>query len=195
MYPVDVIRVTSPYGERKSDLWHYGVDFGATPANINGNNVKAYRKGIVEVSKDNPDGYGNYVVLNHGDHCSVYCHLDVRKVVVGEEVTEGQIIGFMGNSPTWRNMGTHLHFEIRNVPYGNDFWERVTVNGRTNVPKYCVDPIPYLEGLEDISEWAIEPRAWAMRNDISDGDRPKDPVTREEIWTMLYKYEKAKYLN
>ena len=40
----------------------------------------------------------------------------------------------------------------------------------------------------DISDWAREARAWVMEKKISDGTRPKDPVTREEVWTMLYRF-------
>ena len=41
---------------------------------------------------------------------------------------------------------------------------------------------------EDVSDWAVLPRKWVIENIISDGTRPKDNVTREEIWTMLYNY-------
>ncbi|ABR48592.1 cell wall hydrolase/autolysin [Alkaliphilus metalliredigens QYMF] len=40
---------------------------------------------------------------------------------------------------------------------------------------------------EDSPQWAIDARAWAIENDISDGSRPKDPATREEVWRMLQK--------
>jgi len=39
-----------------------------------------------------------------------------------------------------------------------------------------------------ISEWAKEAQKWAVDSKISDGTRPKDQVTREELWTMLYRY-------
>lgn len=40
---------------------------------------------------------------------------------------------------------------------------------------------------DDVSEWAREARDWAVAAGITDGTRPKDPVTREEVWTMLYR--------
>jgi len=40
---------------------------------------------------------------------------------------------------------------------------------------------------DDVSEWAKEARAWAIERGITDGTRPKDPVTREEVWTMLWR--------
>lgn len=39
----------------------------------------------------------------------------------------------------------------------------------------------------DISPWALEAREWAVSRGITDGTRPKDTVTREEVWTMLYR--------
>lgn len=41
--------------------------------------------------------------------------------------------------------------------------------------------------VDEVSEWAIKARAWVMEKKISDGTRPKDTVTREELWTMLWR--------
>ena len=40
---------------------------------------------------------------------------------------------------------------------------------------------------DEVSDWAREARDWAVSRGITDGTRPKDPVTREEVWTMLYR--------
>ena len=40
------------------------------------------------------------------------------------------------------------------------------------------------------SNWAKEAWEWATKNSITDGTRPKDNVTREELVTMLYRYHK-----
>lgn len=48
-------------------------------------------------------------------------------------------------------------------------------------PKYQEQP------AYEVSDWASEARDWAVAAGITDGTRPKDPVTREEIWTMLYR--------
>jgi len=40
---------------------------------------------------------------------------------------------------------------------------------------------------DDVSEWAKAARDWAVSRGITDGTRPKDPVTREEVWTMLWR--------
>ena len=60
-----------------------------------------------------PDGqgYGNRVVLDHGNgYRSMYAHLSNVYVSVGETVSRGQLIGQMGS--TGRSTGTHLHLEI-----------------------------------------------------------------------------------
>jgi N-acetylmuramoyl-L-alanine amidase len=43
------------------------------------------------------------------------------------------------------------------------------------------------EPKEEISDWAKEAHAWAIECGITDGTRPKDAVTREEVITMLYR--------
>lgn len=41
---------------------------------------------------------------------------------------------------------------------------------------------------EEVSTWARDAFKWAVMNGISDGSRPKDSVTREEVWTMLHNF-------
>jgi len=45
---------------------------------------------------------------------------------------------------------------------------------------------------EEVSDWAREAREWVIAQGISDGTRPKDPVTREEVWTMLWRMNGGK---
>ena len=190
IFPVEVVRITSPYGERKFDKWHYGSDFGAQVSGKDGDYVYAVDDGIIKVSKDNPGGYGEYIVIEHKGICSVYCHLQHRIVSVGTKVKQGEVIGIMGHTPYTRGLSTHLHFEIRNTTYNNGFWDKTTVNGREGVPKYCLDPMPYLLKELEGSEWAEEAWSWATDIKIVDGTRPKDPVTREEVVQMIYNYNR-----
>lgn len=92
---------------------HNGVDL----ASYYGANILASAEGEVIISKNSGwnGGYGSYIVLKHGNGTqTLYGHLSATLVGVGDHVSQGQVIGRMGNSgqvsgPT----GIHLHFEIR----------------------------------------------------------------------------------
>ncbi len=59
-------------------------------------------------------GYGNHVVVDHGNGVkTLYAHMSYTSVNVGDEVTQGQVVGRMGNSGRVRGAtGIHLHFEV-----------------------------------------------------------------------------------
>ncbi len=44
---------------------------------------------------------------------------------------------------------------------------------------------------DQVSDWSRQARDWAVSSGITDGTRPKDAVTREEVWTMLYRMKNA----
>lgn len=60
-------------------------------------------------------GYGNYILIDHGGGVySLYGHLSLRVVEVGDKVNKGELIGYVGNTGyTLGSTGCHLHFEIR----------------------------------------------------------------------------------
>lgn len=57
-------------------------------------------------------GYGNYVVVTHGNGTqTLYAHMSSIAVSQGQKVTKGQRVGAMGS--TGQSTGVHLHFEVR----------------------------------------------------------------------------------
>jgi murein DD-endopeptidase MepM/ murein hydrolase activator NlpD len=57
-------------------------------------------------------GYGREIVLDHGhDVSTIYGHLSAISVTPGQHVTQGQVIGYVGQSG--RATGPHLHYEVR----------------------------------------------------------------------------------
>lgn len=79
-----------------------------------GTSIRAAAAGEVIVSKSSGwnGGYGQYIVIKHGNGAqTLYSHLSRNDVGVGAYVTQGEVIAAMGN--TGRSTGPHLHFEVR----------------------------------------------------------------------------------
>ena len=56
----------------------------------------------------------------------------------------------------------------------------------------AAEPDPEDTPVEPTLDWETEKalaRDWAMIKGISDGERPNDPITRQEMWVMLYRLE------
>ena len=82
-----------------------------------GNPVFATDAGVVVYSNWNEAGYGNLIVVDHGNGWqSVYAHLDNYAKYCGDNVEQGEMIGTLGS--TGNSSGPHLHFELRNEQYG-----------------------------------------------------------------------------
>jgi murein DD-endopeptidase MepM/ murein hydrolase activator NlpD len=98
--------VTSGYGYRWGRL-HAGIDIGVS----SGTPIHAAKGGTVVLARW-VDGYGNYTCVNHGGGFSTcYGHQSRLGVSAGQEVSQGQVIGYSGN--TGHSTGPHLHFETR----------------------------------------------------------------------------------
>lgn len=57
--------------------------------------------------------------------------------------------------------------------------------GLPAAPPPSSEPVPPDSG--GVSDWAETARRWAAETGVSDGERPKEPATREEVWVMLYR--------
>lgn len=92
-------------GEYKN---HGGTDIGASY----GSAIYAADSGTVVASSDGWNGgWGNYVMIDHGNGMqTLYAHMSSRAVSVGQTVSRGQTIGYVGS--TGMSTGAHLHFEM-----------------------------------------------------------------------------------
>lgn len=90
---------------------HNGIDT-CRWAGTHGADVIAVKAGTVEVANWGwGGGYGNYVVINHGNGVlTYYAHLSNIRVSVGQRVRQGDVIGNAGN--TGYSFGAHLHFGL-----------------------------------------------------------------------------------
>jgi len=98
--------INSPYGLRWGSL-HPGLDIGAGT----GTPIQAAAVGRVIVAGYS-GGYGNLIVIDHGNGiATAYAHQSRLGVSVGQDVSQGQVIGYVGS--TGFSTGPHLHFEVR----------------------------------------------------------------------------------
>lgn len=110
--PSSQVTITSFFGYRKDPITgesanHSGTDIAAP----SGTPIYAAHGGVVLTSAYH-SSYGNYVVVSRGDGVStLYAHMSKRAVSVGETVSQGQVIGYVGT--TGRTTGPHLHYEVR----------------------------------------------------------------------------------
>ncbi|TXH01670.1 MAG: M23 family metallopeptidase [Candidatus Moraniibacteriota bacterium] len=87
--------------------YHPAVDI----ANRDGGAILAADAGTVVVAGWSSAGYGNHIIIDHGNgYKTLYAHLSSLAVIVGQRVARGATLGQMGS--TGRSTGTHLHFEI-----------------------------------------------------------------------------------
>lgn len=116
MLPVSGARVTSPFGYRihpifKSRIFHTGIDY----AIASGTPIKASNSGKV-IYSGWYGGYGKVVIIDHGIYkgqstSTLYAHMSRQAVSVGQTVSKGQVIGYVGS--TGYSTGPHVHFEVR----------------------------------------------------------------------------------
>ncbi len=116
-------RITSNYGYRVhpiSGTWklHAGLDIGAE----GGADIVAGESGTVLLASFGYNGgYGNYVIINHGNGITTrYAHCSNLYVSTGDTVIKGQVIAAVGS--TGASTGNHCHFEVR-------------INGESKDPK------------------------------------------------------------
>lgn len=113
VWPSYCTYITSRQGPRTHPITgeyrnHGGTDIGASY----GSAIYAADSGTVVRSADGWNGgWGNYVMIDHGNGMqTLYAHMSSRAVSVGQTVSRGQTIGYVGS--TGMSTGAHLHFEM-----------------------------------------------------------------------------------
>jgi murein DD-endopeptidase MepM/ murein hydrolase activator NlpD len=105
IWPVNGI-LTSGFGYRWGRM-HEGIDIAVAE----GTPIFAAASGTVILAAYS-GGYGNYTCIDHGGGLSTcYGHQAGFAVSSGSSVSQGQVIGYSGN--TGSSTGPHLHFEVR----------------------------------------------------------------------------------
>ena len=102
--------ISSHFGWRELNGYqdyHAATDIAAP----HGTEIYASNGGVVLRSEWH-DSYGYYVLIDHGNGIStLYAHMSLLNVSAGQTVSQGQVIGYVGN--TGYSFGAHLHFEYR----------------------------------------------------------------------------------
>lgn len=111
-----VMNMTDGYGYRNiaeeggASDFHKGIDINKP--NCAGEPIVAAASGTVITASNTGNGYGIHVVIDHGDKiATLYGHMSSCCVNVGDKVTQGQTIGYIGC--TGYAYGNHCHFEVR----------------------------------------------------------------------------------
>jgi murein DD-endopeptidase MepM/ murein hydrolase activator NlpD len=108
----DLSRIASGFGRRIDPIYktvkmHAGLDFAAPQ----GTPIYATADGVIKVSGNTGNGYGNHVVITHGyGYETLYGHMVRVKARVGEAVKRGEVIGWIGS--TGKSTGPHCHYEV-----------------------------------------------------------------------------------
>ena len=87
---------------------HNGLDIAASY----GTDIMASADGVITTVSYDAGGYGNYIVVYHGEGIStLYAHCSKIIATVGSTVKQGQVIAIVGS--TGAATGPHIHYEVR----------------------------------------------------------------------------------
>ena len=170
--PLDFIHITSDYGYRLDPItrcenrFHAGVDLRARYAH-----VYAMFPGVVEQVERKTTGYGNSIIVNHGDLRVRYAHLSMIAVCEGQVVTAGTIVGISGRSG--RATAEHLHLEMSKWKQDEQggYWQKI-------------DPTPFLAYLNNYIV-GLQQKMDALHFDV----HPSLPLNINNLFKVMAKYD------
>ncbi len=153
----DPITVGECFGDKRTSkttnlpYTHVGIDLPGSK----GDPIYAVESGTVEyictgakegaIKKEDKtcNGYGNHVLIKHGNYYVRYCHLDSipEGIKKGERVSQGEVIGYMGN--TGYSFGVHLHFEVHSK-------DPLVYGTKADIDPLCMYTEDYLDNVVKI---------------------------------------------
>lgn len=163
-WPATCKIITQGYGVKNSRYvsgYHTGLDIGC----MSGSPIYAAHDGKVTFAGPN-GAYGNQVRLAlNSSLTTTYNHMSRIAATVGQNVSAGTIIGYIGN--TGNSTGPHLHFEVQ-------------INGQH------VDPNPYLSGATVIPGGSTGTATQAgFTSSISNLGKAVDWITDTHNWLRI----------
>jgi murein DD-endopeptidase MepM/ murein hydrolase activator NlpD/peptidoglycan hydrolase-like protein with peptidoglycan-binding domain len=111
--PLDNLKLSSKFGEKRSYENHPGVDL----ATNSGSEVKSPADGDILEAEFKPNSCGGTLFIKHPNGFKTrYCHIKEFKVNKGDVVKQGQVVALSGGASSDKgagnSRGAHLHFEV-----------------------------------------------------------------------------------
>lgn len=166
--PVDGGVRSAPFGQQRGNRRHAGVDI-AVPV---GTAVRAPAAGtIIEIGND-PGGYGNYVIIDHGRGTKTrYAHLLQTTRSRGSAVTAGEVFARSGGAPgapgSGNSRGAHLHYEVLRNGKAVDPMKGLFPTDSLNVAREAEQALEQLAGRIQAIQNRFDPATKAA-NDFAD---------------------------
>ena len=161
--PLDFLKMNSNYGYRTDPIFrctrfHDGIDLRCSYSS-----VYAMMPGTVKEVHFGNRGYGNYVVLEHGNLECLYGHLSRIFVTEGEIISAGTVVAISGN--TGKSTGPHLHIRMKK-------------DGKSVNPKPFIDYLnDYIARLQDKIRY------------LRFGDKPHTELNIANLTKAIEKYD------
>ncbi len=160
--PLDFIQVNSKFGFRRDPVYHCQRFHDGIDLKCHYQHVYSMLPGIVKEVNYGDRGYGNHVILQHGNLECLYGHLHAIAVNEGDVVEAGTIVAISGN--TGKSIGPHLHIRLRK-------------DGKSVDPKNLVDYLnDYVDELQDKIAY------------LKIGTKPDLELNISNLFMMLEKY-------